>query len=98
MLHSLKKYENKISLFIPSRFVHRYHLQKSDTVVFEMLLFYFSSEGSLKIRSTREKQKFAKAMWMLPWCQDRASDEHNALSTTSHNLVFSSLEIEEVCV
>ena len=43
------------------------------------------------------KNRSLQSCECFPWCQDRASDEHKALSTTSHNLVFS-LEIGEfVC-
>ena len=56
--------ENKICvLFL--RFVHRYHLQRVIQWCLRCCCFIFLENGSLKIRSTREKQKFAK-LWMLP--------------------------------
>ena len=43
------------------------------------------------------KNRSLQSCECFPWCQEKASDEHNALSTTSHKLV-SSLEIGNLCV
>lgn len=64
--------------------------------VWDVAVLFSFCMGFWKLGPPR-KNRSLQSCECFPWCQEKASDEHNALSTTSHKLV-SSLEIGEfVC-